>query len=108
MAPVLFATGLSAALPHVGFAHVDPVRVVHDTVHNRVGMYPAAEPQVPVLLLELGTEDGRGRAAPQLDQLHQLRQHRPELDIGRAIAFCDGPFTDLSLRTSLALILLAM
>lgn len=26
----------------------------------------------------------------------------------RAIAFCESPFTDLSLRTSLALILLAM
>lgn len=32
-----------------------------------------------VLLLELGAEDGRGRAVPQL---HQLQQHRPELGIG--------------------------
>lgn len=34
---------------------------------------------MPVLLLELGTEDGRGRAVPQL---HQLQQHGPELGVG--------------------------
>lgn len=72
------ATGLSAALPHVGLAHVDPDRVVHNPVHNGVGMHPAAEPQVPVLLLELRAEYGRGRAVPQLQQ---LQQHRPELSI---------------------------
>lgn len=33
---------------------------------------------MPVLLLELGAEDGRGRAAPQLNQ---LQQHRPELSV---------------------------
>ena len=48
---------------------------MHDPVHDRVGMHPAAEPRVPVLLLELGAEDGRGRAVPQL---HQLQQHGPE------------------------------
>lgn len=58
-----------AALPHVGLAHVDPSRVVHDPFHERVGVDPAAEPRVPVLLLELGAEDGRGRAVPQLHQL---------------------------------------
>ena len=60
------ATGLSAALPHVGLAHVDPDRVVHDPAHDGVSMYPAAEPWVPVLLLELRAEYGRGRAVPQL------------------------------------------
>ena len=60
---------------------------------------------MPVLLLELGAEDGRGRATPQL---HQFQQHRPELGIERAVAFYDGPFTDLSLKTSLALVLLDM
>lgn len=54
---------------------------MHDPVHNRVRVYPAAEPRVPVLLLELGAEDGRGRAAPQLNQLNQLQQHRPELSV---------------------------
>ena len=58
------ATGLSAALPHVGLAHVDPDRVVHDPVHDRVGMHPAAEPRVLVLLLELGAEYGGTGAAP--------------------------------------------
>lgn len=51
---------------------------MHDPVHNRVRVYPAAEPRVPVLLLELGAEDGRGRAAPQPNQ---LQQHRPELSV---------------------------
>lgn len=63
------ATGLSAVLPHVGLAHVDPDRVVHDPVHDGVGVHPAAESRVPVLLLELGAEYGRGRAVPQLHQL---------------------------------------
>ena len=67
-----------AALPHVRLAHVDPGRVVHDPVHNRVGVDPAAEPRVPVLLLELGAEDCRGGAVPQL---HQLQQHGPELRV---------------------------
>ena len=70
------ATGLSAALPHVGLAHVDPDRVVHDPVHDPVRVSPAAEPRVPVLLLELGAEDGRGCTVPQL---HRLQRHRPEL-----------------------------
>lgn len=56
----------------------EPDRAVQDPVHNRVRVYPAAEPRVPVLLLELGAEDGRGRAAPQLNQ---LQQHRPELSV---------------------------
>lgn len=73
---LFIAIGLSAALPHVGLAHVDPDRVVHDPVHDGVGMHPATEPRVPVLLLELRAEDGRGGAVPQL---HQLQQHRPEL-----------------------------
>lgn len=51
---------------------------MHDPVHDGVGMHPAAEPRVPVLLLELGAEYGRGRAVPQL---HQLQQHRPELGV---------------------------
>ena len=69
---VLLPAVRPAALPHVRLAHVDPDRVVHDPVHDRVGVDPAAEPRVPVLLLELGAEDGRGGAAPQL---HQLQQH---------------------------------
>lgn len=81
------ATGLSAAQPHVGLAHVNPDRVVHDPVHDRVGMYPAAEPRVPVLLLELGAEDGRCRAVPRL---HQLQQHGPEL----RVRLVEQPFVD--------------
>lgn len=72
------ATGLSAALPHVGLAHVSPDRDTRDPVLDGVGMHPAAEPRVPVLLLKLGAEDGRGRSVPQL---HQLQQHGPELSV---------------------------
>lgn len=38
------ATGLSAALPHVGLAHVNPDRVANDPAHDCVGMNLAAEP----------------------------------------------------------------
>ena len=73
-----FDTGLPAALPYVGLSHVDPDRVVRDPFHNRVRVDTAAEPRMPVLLLELGAEDGRDRAAPQL---HQLQQHGPKLGV---------------------------
>lgn len=48
-----------AALPHVCLAHVDPDRFVRDPVHGCVRVDPADESRVPVLLLELGAEDGR-------------------------------------------------
>lgn len=48
-----------AALPHVCLAHVSPDRFARDPVNGRVRMDPADEPRVPVLLLELGAEDGR-------------------------------------------------
>lgn len=48
-----------AALPHVCLAHVSPDRLARDPVYGRVRMDPADEPRVPVLLLELGAEDGR-------------------------------------------------
>ena len=47
------------ALPHICLAHVDPDRFVRDPVHGRVRVGPADEPRMPVLLLELGAEDGR-------------------------------------------------
>ena len=75
---LFIATGLSAALPHVGPAHVNPDRAVRNPVHDCVRVDPTAEPWVSVLLLELGAEDGRGRAVPQL---YQLQQHRPELSV---------------------------
>lgn len=75
---LFIATSLSAALLHVGLAHVNPDRAVRDPVHDCVRVDPVAEPWVPVLLLELGTEDGRGRVVPQL---YQLQQHRPVLSV---------------------------
>lgn len=78
MVPVPFYCyrSISAALSHVGLVHVDPDRVVHDHAHDRFRVDLAAEPRVPVLLLDLRTEDGRVRAIPH------LHQHRPELCIG--------------------------
>lgn len=44
MTPVHFtATGLSAALPHVGLTHIDLDRIVRDTVHGDARVEPAAE-----------------------------------------------------------------
>lgn len=54
-----------SALPHVGLFHVDQDCVVHNPVHDGVRVDPATEPRAPVLLFELGTEDGGGGAAPQ-------------------------------------------
>lgn len=41
---LFIATGLSAALPHVGPAHVNPDRAVRNPVHDCVRVDPAAEP----------------------------------------------------------------
>ena len=45
-------------LAHVVVAGVDPDGVVHDSVHDRVGVDPGAEPLVPVFLGVLGAEHG--------------------------------------------------
>lgn len=42
---------------HVVVAGAHPDGVVHDAVHDRVGVRAAPEPFVPVLLLVLGAED---------------------------------------------------
>ncbi len=52
MTPVQFtATGLSAALPHVGLSHIDLDRIVRDTVHGNVRMEPAAEGRAQTFFL---------------------------------------------------------
>lgn len=56
---VLLLAVRPAPLPHVCLTHVGPDRFVRDPVHGRVRVDPAAEPRAPVLLLELGVEDGR-------------------------------------------------
>ena len=42
-----------------------------DAVHDGVGVDPAAEPGVPVLLAELGAEDRGDRPVARLHQLEQ-------------------------------------
>ena len=50
-----------------------------DAVHDGVGVDPAAEPGVPVLLAELCAEDRGGRAVAGL---HELEQEAPEELVG--------------------------
>lgn len=45
--------------PHVVSASLDPDRVVHDPVHDRVRVDPGTESLMPVLLRILGTEHRR-------------------------------------------------
>jgi len=52
---------------------------VDDAVHDGVSVDPAAEPGVPVLLAELGAEDGGRRAVAGL---HELEQEAPEELVG--------------------------
>lgn len=54
----LFGARSPVPRPHAHVPHLNPGGVAHDSVHDRVGMDASAEPGVPVLLLELRTEDG--------------------------------------------------
>ena len=74
-------------LSHVVFAGVDPDRVVHDAVEDRVGDGVAAEPRVPFLGHQLG--GGRG-AGGVVAELHELEQEAFEWLVG----LVDEPFVD--------------
>ena len=54
---------------HVDLAGFDSVGVVDDAVHDRVGVDPAAEALVPVLLRLLGAEHRRGRVVAPFEEL---------------------------------------
>lgn len=77
-AHALFETGPQLP-PHAHLAHADPCGAVDDAVHDGVGVDPAAEPGVPVLLAELGAEDGGRRAVAGL---HEPGQEAPEELVG--------------------------
>lgn len=51
---------LAVLSPHVHLSHLYPRGVVDDAVHDAVGVDAAAEPVMPVLLLELRAEDRGG------------------------------------------------
>ena len=80
----LFNTGV---FTHVLAAGIDPDGVVHDAVHNRIGVHPGAEALIPFLLGILRAEHGRSGIAPVL---HQLQQHAAHTLIG----VIEKPFID--------------
>ena len=59
------------ALSHVVFAGIDPDRVVHDAVEDRVGDGVASKLAVPFLGRQLGGERGAGRVVPEFHELEQ-------------------------------------
>ncbi len=69
--------GVFAHVPVAGFY---PGGVVHDPVHDGVGVGAATEPLVPVLLGVLGGEQG---AAGVVAAFHELEQERAEALLGR-------------------------
>ena len=76
------------ALSHVVFAGIDPDRVVHDAVEDRVGDGVASKLSVPFLGRQLGGgERGAGRVVPEF---HELEQESLEWFVG----LVDEPFVD--------------
>lgn len=60
-----YSPPLAVLSPHVHLSHLYPRGVVDDAVHDAVGVDAAAEPVMPVLLLELRAED-RGASLNRL------------------------------------------
>ena len=79
--------GLPVALPHVVLACINPDRVVHDAVENRVGDGVAAELSVPFLGRQLS---GERRADGVVSELHELQGESFEWFVG----LVDEPFVD--------------
>ena len=67
------------ALPHVVLACINPDRVVHDAVENRVGDGVAAELSVPFLGRQLR---GERRADGVVPELHELQEESFEWFVG--------------------------
>ena len=62
-------------LAHFEGAGLDPEGILHDAVHNRVGVNSGAETPVPVLLGVLGAEHRRGVAVAAFEELQQHASH---------------------------------
>lgn len=56
-------------------AGIRPDGVMHDPVHNRIGVYPGPESRVPVLLRILSAEHRRRGVVTTLEQLQQHAAH---------------------------------
>lgn len=73
--PEVALLSLAVFSPHVHLPHFYPRGVVDDAVHDGVGVDAAAEPGMPVLLLELRTED---RGSLLVSPLHHLEDEGAE------------------------------
>lgn len=62
-------------LAHVVVASIDPDGVMHDAVHDGIGVDPGAEPLVPVFFGVLGAEYGRCSVVPSFKQFQQHAAH---------------------------------
>lgn len=76
-----------ACVPHIPFAVFYPDGVVHDPVHDGVGVDAASESLVPVLLGVLGGEQG---AAGVVAAFHELEQKGAEAFLGQV----EQPFVE--------------
>lgn len=72
---------LAVLSPHVHLSHLYPRGVVDDAVHDGVGVDAAAEPGMPVLLLELRAEDCGGLLESPLHHLEQPFVQHEQLEV---------------------------
>ena len=78
------------ALPHAVLACINPDRVVHDAVENRVGDGVATQLSVPFLGRQLRGERRADGVAPELQELQELQEESFEWFVG----LVDEPFVD--------------
>ena len=72
---------LAVLSPHVHLSHLYPRGGVDDAVHDGVGVDAAAEPGMPVLLLELSAEDCGGFLESPLHHLEQPFVQHEQLEV---------------------------
>lgn len=67
--------GHGGVFAHVVAAGFDPDRVVHDPVHDGIGMNARSETLVPILLSVLGAEHCRGGVVTPFEQFQEHAAH---------------------------------
>lgn len=63
-------------LAHIMSACVEPDCVVHNVIHDRIGMYTGTKALVPVPLRILGTEHRSNMVIATLEEFQQHAAHR--------------------------------